>query len=85
MFHKQISKANFWIKNSLLCKIHQDFDTFMKTNKTFVTRESLLYQKILDENERIKEQFCTTKRDFVDPTMRAALYKKEKVFLDKMG
>ena len=84
MFHKQISKANLWIKNSLLCKIKQDFDTFMKTNKSFVTRESLLYQRILDEDKKIKEQFDSMKHQFIDPAMKAALFKKEKVFLDKL-
>ncbi len=67
IFHRQILKANKWIKNSLLCKIEQDFNTYMQTNKSFLVKESILYQKIL------KEEKYYEMKGFIDPAMKAAL------------
>lgn len=49
LLHKQAKKVNKWIMHGLRGFTKQDFDGFMKNDKSFIDKKSLQYKRIEEE------------------------------------
>lgn len=55
LLHKHAKKVNKWIKNSLRGVTKQEFDYYMKNDKSFVDKNSLQY-KLIEESIQRREE-----------------------------
>ncbi|CDW87055.1 UNKNOWN [Stylonychia lemnae] len=85
LLHKNFAKVNKWIKCSLNGTYQHDFEFFMQNDRTIVDKNSLLYQKLLDEQkarEILSQKLEDSKGGYIDPNMRAIDLTYRKIIKD---
>jgi len=85
LLHKSKQKVNKWAKESLRAENQDDFDYYMRNDQTIIDKNSLLYQKYLEEKQRIELlslKLEASKGGFIDPNMRAVDFTHRKVIKD---